>query len=380
MKKSALTTYYAPPERDSERLVRAKAIRLLKHLLLKELTNAVPEIFIILNDKRQIVYANQATLRILGFEKTELLYGLRPGEAFQCINSSTMKAGCGTSENCQHCGVVNAILNSFKGSSDTQECRIVRKDGKALDLRIWCTPLSTGGDLNSLLIAQNIEDEKRREVLERIFFHDIINTASGLKGILNSMEDFPGEDFKALKDMMDISTDTLMEEIYAQKDLLEAENRSLETVTEKGKTASILEDVAAIYQRHETGMDKNIAIAKDSCNIEIFSDKRLLKRIIGNMTKNALEASKPGATVSLGCERQGDFIEFWAHNQGFIPRKTQLQIFQRSFSTKGAGRGVGTWSIKLLAEQYLGGQASFATSKKKGTKFKISIPINKKQK
>ena len=53
----------------------------------------------------------------------------------------------------------------------------------------------------------------------------------------------------------------------------------------------------------------------------------------------------------------------------------QLQLFQRSFSTKGESRGIGTYSIKLLIENYLKGKVSFVSNKTVGTV--ISIELNK---
>lgn len=38
-----------------------------------------------------------------------------------------------------------------------------------------------------------------------------------------------------------------------------------------------------------------------------------------------------------------------------LPLLVQLQIFNRSFSTKGKGRGTGTYSMKLLTKRYLKG-------------------------
>jgi sensor histidine kinase regulating citrate/malate metabolism len=53
----------------------------------------------------------------------------------------------------------------------------------------------------------------------------------------------------------------------------------------------------------------------------------------------------------------------------------QLQIFQRSFSTKGdRGRGVGTYSIKLLGEQYLQGATGFESDAANGTTFWLRLP------
>jgi sensor histidine kinase regulating citrate/malate metabolism len=52
-----------------------------------------------------------------------------------------------------------------------------------------------------------------------------------------------------------------------------------------------------------------------------------------------------------------------------------MQIFQRSFSTKGSGRGIGTYSMKLLTEQYLGGEILVESSQENGTTFTVVIPL-----
>jgi signal transduction histidine kinase len=58
-----------------------------------------------------------------------------------------------------------------------------------------------------------------------------------------------------------------------------------------------------------------------------------------------------------------------------MPKEVQMQIFQRSFSTKGKGRGIGTYSIKLLTETYLGGKVSFRSEERHGTTFRIDLPL-----
>ena len=57
------------------------------------------------------------------------------------------------------------------------------------------------------------------------------------------------------------------------------------------------------------------------------------------------------------------------------PREVQLQVFQRSFSTKGENRGLGTYSIRLLTERYLKGQVSFTSSPETGTIFTAAYPL-----
>jgi signal transduction histidine kinase len=58
-----------------------------------------------------------------------------------------------------------------------------------------------------------------------------------------------------------------------------------------------------------------------------------------------------------------------------MERQVQLQIFHRYFSTRGEGRGLGTWGMKLLAEEYLGGRVSFSTSPESGTTFSLTLPF-----
>jgi len=49
-------------------------------------------------------------------------------------------------------------------------------------------------------------------------------------------------------------------------------------------------------------------------------------------------------------------------------------LFQRSFSTKGEGRGLGTYSIKLYTERYLKGTVSFSSAEGEGTVFRVRYP------
>lgn len=106
-----------------------------------------------------------------------------------------------------------------------------------------------------------------------------------------------------------------------------------------------------------------------------ISDKAVLMRVLENMIKNAIEACPSGKTVKVGTYIKNKQINFHIHNPNFIPKKIQLQIFQRSFSTKSPDRGLGTYSMKLLSERHLKGKVSFISTKKSGTIFTASYPI-----
>ena len=50
-------------------------------------------------------------------------------------------------------------------------------------------------------------------------------------------------------------------------------------------------------------------------------------------------------------------------------------IFSRTFSTKGFGRGIGTYSVKLFTEQYLKGKVEFVSESGIGTVFTLVLPV-----
>jgi sensor histidine kinase regulating citrate/malate metabolism len=91
------------------------------------------------------------------------------------------------------------------------------------------------------------------------------------------------------------------------------------------------------------------------------------------MIKNALEAESGKSQVVLKCQQNGVGDRFSVHNQTFIPRDIQLQLFKRSFTTKGVGRGIGTYSMKLLGEKYLNGKVGFESTPEEGTTFFIDL-------
>lgn len=378
MKIDTLPTFFAPPERLTLQEVKEQNEFILKMPFIGRILDIIPDYALIFNEQRQILFANKAFRDFVGVGEEMDPLGTRIGEAVKCIHSDAMTGGCGTSEFCQECGAANAAVNSLKGKEDIQECRITRKSGDALDFKVWAAPFELNGQLYSFFFIADKSDEKRRRILERIFFHDIMNTIGGLYGFADLLsESLPEDDENGLfaKTIFDLSGNVI-EEIQAQKDILAAENHELITSPAEIDSLVLIREIAEAYRNHEVARSKSIVVSPGTPSIKFKSDRTLLRRVISNMTKNALEASKSGETVTLSCENTDEKIVFKVHNPGYIPRKIQLQIFNRSFSTKGAGRGLGTYSIKLLGERYLRGRVAFTTSNDGGTVFSISIPIS----
>ena len=93
------------------------------------------------------------------------------------------------------------------------------------------------------------------------------------------------------------------------------------------------------------------------------------------MVKNAVEATAENGKVRITCSKKHGFVQFSVNNPGEIDKDTQMQIFQRSFTTKGHGRGLGTYSMKIFGENYLKGKVYFRSTEKLGTTFTIELPL-----
>lgn len=369
---------FASPERASKTDLKNDIEQIQAVPLVEELTQLIPDAFVILNIQRQIVYANSTLVSLLDIPGPATILGKRPGEALNCIHAEETDGGCGTSSDCQYCGAVNAILLSQKvpGQVKQEECRLVAgKEKQSFDFQIRAKTLSLLDRQFTLMMIQDISAEKRKTILERLFFHDILNTAGGIQGLVELMQDATEDEMSEFLSLAESSTETLVEEINAQRDILAAENGSLEPDPYQLNSLGILSSVLAVYKKHPMAEGKTIEISPASVSTDFLGDPRLLKRIMGNMVKNGLEAEPQGNTITMGVDKGDQTIEFWVNNPCPMPDHVKAQVFQRSFSTKGIGRGIGTYSIRLLGEQYMKGKVSFSSSEVAGTRFSIQLPL-----
>jgi hypothetical protein len=371
-----LSTAFAPAERASAKQLASEHQELLDNPAARVLLDGFPEPAAILNRQRQIVLANKRLAEALG-KPAEALIGLRPGEALNCIHWTAGKGGCGTSEECRLCGAVNAIVNSQNTSAQAvQECRITSSTPAGetcFDFLAVASPLELSAPF-TVFACRDISDEKRRQVLERTFFHDALNSAGGLQGLLEILPRVPSHKTAEILTMAVHAARELVEEIQAGRDLALAERGALEVRNCELRVPELLDQVRSAYRFHSLGVGKEIVIGAVTGPTTIWSDETLLRRILGSLTKNALEASTSGETVTLSFENEV-VPTFSVQNPAVIPEDVKRQIFQRSFSTRsGTGRGVGTYSIRLLTEKYLGGKVEFTSTVTGGTTFRVRVP------
>ncbi len=374
-----LTSKFASPERknDKEIFIENSHIQTLPNIT--AVLDSLSTIAVILNQQRQILYSNPVLLNLLNINNPADIYGKRPGEVLNCINSNIEPGGCGTSENCRFCGAVNSIIESqMSNTKVSKECRITalqNTGNSSFDFLITSTPFNVNNESFTIMSISDISEQKRKRFLEKIFFHDVINTAGGLNGFIDFLKECDDEnESKGLLDDISKLSTRLLDEIVSQRDLASAENGELSVTPDFVELNSYIQDVIKQISFHEVSKEKIISFIPFLQSETILTDKRLLSRILTNMLKNALEATPKGKGISTGINIKANSILFWVQNSLFMPKEIQAQIFQRSFSTKAPNRGLGTYSMKLLVEKYLGGKIYFISNPNEGTTFTIEIP------
>jgi signal transduction histidine kinase len=239
-------------------------------------------------------------------------------------------------------------------------------------------PLPQLGDAWQCYSLRDISGEKRREALERTFFHDILNLAGAVEGVSSVLagEDISSAERAEFVGILSVSARALVEEIRSQRTLLAAEKGELTVEHRDCDSWTALWDAAAACRGFGLAEDKPVVILPGALAILFRTDATLLGRILINMLKNALEASGAGMTVTVTCDRPTPGrIRFSVHNDTVMADHVRAHVFQRSFSTKGTGRGLGTYSIKLLTESYMRGRVSFESAEGQGTTFHAEFAI-----
>ncbi len=376
MSEEASTT---PSERVPRKDLLVQLERARAESALAPILDAIGEMAAVLTEQRQVVFANKAMLDFSAAGGVEEACGLRPGEVLACVHSKETANGCGDADGCKFCGAAAAVRETLRtGEPATRECRMTVSDGRAaaLDLLARATPFQIDGRRFVLLVLSDTSHGKRRAALERIFFHDILNTVSSFTLYLDLLKaGTPDDQTRRLIERLASIAGTLVEEIQGQKVLVSAENRTLSVQRDLIESHSLVERLVHQIEGQDVARGRRIVVAGFSEAFSFVSDDSLVKRVLGNMLKNALEAIPEGEAVTIAFRPDPDGrVRFEVHNPTAIPADIAPQVFQRSFSTKGADRGLGTWSMKLLAEEYLGGAVSFQTDKERGTTFTLLLP------
>ncbi len=373
-----METFFAPAQRTSSQELTARIQMVNSSPVMSGLLETVSGLLAVLDENRQILAINDAFMKMLGIKNIDEVLGIRPGEALQCAYAHDEPAGCGTTKFCSSCGAAIAIVVSLTEDKSVERlCALHAQRGtKMVDIvfSVRSQPVKMNGDKVLLLFLQDITYQHQRAALERTFFHDINNMMSGLLGA-SEMLMMENADL-SLAQIIHQSSVRLKHEIDIQRSLIENELTNYQPLWQIVEISQVIDELKTFFVNHPLTDSRRILYQPVAFNLYLKTDLSLLLRILCNMVVNALEAAPRKSNVKIWVELSEAGISFCVWNGQQIPDNVKLRIFQRNFSTKdGAGRGIGTFSMKLFGEKILGGKVTFTTSNE-GTVFRITLPVD----
>ncbi|QGJ69066.1 Hypothetical protein PBC10988_7320 [Planctomycetales bacterium 10988] len=109
--------------------------------------------------------------------------------------------------------------------------------------------------------------------------------------------------------------------------------------------------------------------------VQVRGSKTRVKLAILNLVNNALEAMPKGGHIEIELDSNETTAIIRISDTGVgIPEVLKDQIFERYFTTKTTGTGIGL-HVTLDTIQELGGSLSFVSEEDVGTTFEVKIPV-----
>ena len=134
--------------------------------------------------------------------------------------------------------------------------------------------------------------------------------------------------------------------------------------------AEILQQAAGLYRDVKPGVAVSVTVDPD---IELLVDPEQIRRAVGNLLKNAVEATDSGEIrVSARRAPHRVVIEVADPGRG-VPDADKDKLFLPYFSTKGRGTGLGLAIVHRIVNDH-DGRISVHDNHPKGTRFEIELP------
>ena len=243
-------------------------------------------------------------LSFLGIANLDDILGQRPGELFGCIHA------CGNLVGVELLKIARCMRSrehhsesSVSKSKIVDECRITSIiEGKSVnfDLQITANPVRLHEKNFTILALADISSLKRKEVLEKLFLHDILNLSNNLQGFVELLHDLNNRnEIRSFLDQISKMVSQLNNEILSQRELVEAEKGDLALTLSEFELKDYASEVIQAAIHHDAAIGKDIVLGNEIKEGMIQTDKALLTRVVVNMIKNALEAEPIGSTIFI---------------------------------------------------------------------------------
>lgn len=342
----------------------------------EEIFNTLQEGILVVREDGAIEYANAAAQRLIGLGSDDLpgqtLWRLVPG----------LRNSLGAALDDEGGGAAPVVTREFELTYP--ESRMVR---------LYMVPFRSTGGLPARRFAvilsdvtkekqsteARIETERTSSILLLAagVAHELGNPLNSLTIHLQLME----RKLKKLKASKDV--DSLSESVRVCRDEVTRLDGIITNFLEAIRprppdlAETDLNDVLAEVLRfqHRELADRGIAVDADTRELpRVLADRNQIKQVFFNVTKNAMEAMRPGGRLKIKSRADDDCVYLLFADSGTgIKQEDLIRLFQPYHTTKSGGHGLGLMIAQRIMRDH-GGQIGLESKEGLGTIVTLQFP------
>ena len=221
-------------------------------------------------------------------------------------------------------------------------------------------------------LAQNEREAAWREMAKQVA-HEIKNPLTPMRLTVQSFERrFDPEDPEINTKIKEYSN-TLIQQIDTMSSIASAFSNFADMPAQQSETLDVSNVVKLAL---DIFRERNIAFAKADHEIRAKFDRTQLIRVVTNLVKNAIQATKNTESPKILVDVQtiGSDVHIKVSDNGIgITEENKPKIFEPKFTTKTSGMGLGLAMVKNIMETY-NGSINFTSQEGKGTVFTVTFP------
>ncbi len=213
----------------------------------------------------------------------------------------------------------------------------------------------------------NLGEVESWEKLTRVLTHEIMNATAPIASISQMMLNHPAIKGSDLEEGMTAIHNTV-EHLNSFVDSYRKYSELQKPVPQEVDLADVVGNVGQLFT--DVNWVNNL-----SGPITIKTDSNLLRQIMINLTKNAIEAHARSIGVDVEYGPENKVLLYYSNDGDLIPAEARSSIFIPFFTTKRSGSGIGlSLSRRLLSVQ--GGMMSLLDTPRNGfhTTFLLEFP------
>ena len=225
-----------------------------------------------------------------------------------------------------------------------------------------------------LQVDQELEKTRARKHCERVFLAEMLEVSGGIRKLADGMLEADYTQMCRLRESVKELADQIVDEIRAYRCYLDEETNGPSKATVEISGRECLARIRNQFRNHPITGDRQIVIAPGLGNLSLRTDPAVVGMILAHLTRNALESSAQGSTITLDGGRKPRAVWFSVHSP--VPDAAQAASLHGPHQNAADGNSpaVGTTGIRLLAEQFLKGEVTFTSDPTLGTTFTVTLP------